>query len=71
MVFQTAEYSSTIPSSVLKKKHNAIAYRKVRETIAAGAMRLLHENTDSNLADLLSKILPGPRHQFLAGHILF
>jgi hypothetical protein len=29
----------TVPSSVLKKKHNAIAYHRVREAIAARIMR--------------------------------
>jgi hypothetical protein len=27
--------NTTVPSSVLKKKHNAIAYHRVREAIAA------------------------------------
>ena len=62
--------SSPIPVSVLKKKHNAVSFHKVRETIAVGAMRVSHEGTDSNLADLLSKQLPGPRHHLLSSHIL-
>ena len=62
--------SSTIPGSVLKKKHNAVSFHKVRETIAAEAMRISHEPTESNLADLLSKNLAGPRHRMLTGHIL-
>ena len=62
--------SSTIPASVLKKKHNAVSFHKVRETIAAGAMRVSHEPTESNLADLLSKTLSGPRHRLLTNHIL-
>jgi hypothetical protein len=33
--------STTIPSSVLKKKHNAITYDRVKETIAAKIMRFL------------------------------
>ena len=62
--------SSTVVSSVLKKKHNAVAFHKVRETIASEAMRVCHENTQSNLADLLSKQLAGPRHALLCKHIL-
>jgi hypothetical protein len=34
--------NTTVPSSVLKKKHNAIAYHRVREAIAARIMRFLH-----------------------------
>ncbi|EEC42861.1 predicted protein [Phaeodactylum tricornutum CCAP 1055/1] len=63
--------SSTIPSSVLKKKHNAISYHKVRECIASGTMRLAHEPTGSNLSDMLTKCLSGPQHKFLISHILF
>jgi hypothetical protein len=62
--------SSTIPGSVLKKKHNAVSYHKVRETIAAKAMRVRHEPTGSNLADILSKCLDGPAHRRLISHIL-
>jgi hypothetical protein len=63
--------SSSIPSSVLKKKHNAIAYHKVREAIAAGIIRVAHEPTTTNLADLLTKSLSGPTFRSLIGHILF
>jgi hypothetical protein len=31
--------NTTVPSSVLKKKHNAIAYYRVREVISARIMR--------------------------------
>ena len=65
--------SSTIPGSVLKKKHNSIAYHKVRETLVTEppVMRIAYEPTDSNLADLLSKCLQGPRHKMLVTHILY
>jgi hypothetical protein len=63
--------SSTIPESVLKKKHNSIAYHKVRETIASGAIRAAHEPTGTNLADLLSKLLAGPAHKKHVSHILY
>ena len=62
--------SSMIASSVLKKKHNAVAFHKVRETIASEAMRVSDENTHANLADILSKCLNGPQHALLSSHIL-
>ena len=49
----------TLPSSSLKKKHNAIAYHKVRETVAAGIIVLTHVKSKDNLADILTKPL-GP-----------
>jgi hypothetical protein len=33
---------NTVPSSVLKKKHNAIGYHRVREAIAARIMRFAY-----------------------------
>jgi hypothetical protein len=42
----------------LNKKHNAICYHAVREACAAGWIRVGGEPTDSNVADLFTKILP-------------
>ena len=52
--------NTTLPSSVLKKKHNACAYHRVRETIAAGIMEVRHIDTINNVADILTKPL-GPQ----------
>ena len=49
--------NTTVPSSVLKKKHNAICYDRVREAIAAGVMKFAHIPSETNLADVLSKPL--------------
>ena len=45
------------PQSTLGKKHNAINYHAVREAAAAGILRVGKEDTEKNLADLLTKIL--------------
>ena len=50
--------NTTVPSSVLKKKHNAIAYHRVREAIAAGIIRFYHIRSEDNLADVLTNPLP-------------
>jgi hypothetical protein len=47
--------NSTQPSSTLKKKHNAIAYHKVRKAIASNIMRLAWVQTSKILADILTK----------------
>ena len=52
--------NATDPSSMLKKKHNSIAYHKVRESVAADVQRIAHEPGHSNLADVLTKPLPAP-----------
>ena len=61
----------TKPESTLKKKHNAIAYHRVREAQAAGTVRIAHEKGENNLADLFTKCLPGPRLRGLVRCILF
>ena len=49
--------NTTLPSSTLKKKHNAIAYHKVREAVAAGIVRVAHIRSICNFADILTKPL--------------
>ena len=44
------------PDVTLAKKHNAVAYHKVREAVAMGMIRVAWEPTETNLADLLTKI---------------
>ena len=42
--------NSTEPASVLKKKHNAICYHRVREAVVAKVIRIAHIPTGRNLA---------------------
>ena len=51
----------SIPESTLLKKHNAINYHAVREAAAAGILRVGKEDSETNLADLLTKVLSGQR----------
>ena len=66
----TVVKQTTKPESVLKKKHNAIAYHRVRESQAANIVQIAWEPGRSNLADLLTKSLPGPRLGSLISHVL-
>ena len=61
--------NATQPELTLKKKHNAIAYHRVREAQAAQIIRVAKEDGLSNLADILTKIVPGPRLRELCGYI--
>jgi hypothetical protein len=45
--------NATIPISTLKKKHNSIAYHRVRKLIAAGVIRIAKVSGKKNLADML------------------
>jgi len=68
---QSVVNNVTKPESTLQKKHNSVAYHKVRESVAAGAIRIQFEPGTENLADLLTKFLPAPAHQRCAGSILW
>ena len=59
------------PQSTLKKKHNSISYHRTREEIAAGTVRVAKEDGETNLADLLTKLLPGPRLRKLIARLLW
>jgi hypothetical protein len=68
---QSVVTSSSVPTSMLSKKHNAICYHRVREACAAGTMRVAKEKTETNLSDLFTKQLPTPRRQELLPHIVY
>ena len=53
------------PDSVLKKKHHSVAYHMCREAVASGMIRIAKEDTETNLADLFTKPLSGPRREML------
>jgi hypothetical protein len=63
--------NTTVPSSQLKKKHNAIAYHRVREAIAAGIIQFVHIPTGENYADCLTKPLPITQFQRTVHPTLF
>jgi hypothetical protein len=59
------------PDSMLKKKHCSIAYHRVREAQASKVLRVAWESTETNIADIFTKILDGPRHHRLSQMILW
>jgi hypothetical protein len=62
--------SSMRPESTLKKRNILICYHKVRELQAGGLVQVAWENGDTNLADILTKIVMGPRLKSLVRRIL-
>jgi hypothetical protein len=63
--------NSSRPASTLKKKSNSIAYHCVRESVAADEQQVTYESTHTNLADLMTKPLPGGMHRnYLVGQLL-
>jgi hypothetical protein len=62
---------NTVPSSVLKKKHKAIAYHHVREAIAARIMRFGYIKNEENVSDVLTKPLSNEKFHYLMKSWLF
>ena len=48
-----------LPESVLHKRHNAINYHIIRESVAAEIMQVGKEDTKTNLSDLFTKVQDG------------
>jgi hypothetical protein len=63
--------NTSVPSSVLKKKHNAIAYHRVQEAIAAKVMRFAYVKSKENISGILTKPLNNERSHHLAKNWLF
>ena len=63
--------NTTRPESTLKKKNQAVAYHKARESMAANVIRISKEKGDTNVADLLTKLLPGPRLRTLSSMVMW
>ena len=59
--------NTTVPESTLGKKHISICYHVVREAVAARIGRVSKEPGDTNLADIETKLVPGPRLRTLCG----
>ena len=61
----------SLPSSQLKKKHNAIAYHWIRECVAAEIILLGHVRSELNYADICTKALNGPKLYGLVKNLIF
>jgi hypothetical protein len=59
------------PESTLNKKSLSICYHAVREAVAAGVIRVAWEDTNTNLADLLTKTLPRVKRETLMDYFMF
>jgi hypothetical protein len=63
--------NTSVPSSILKKKHHACAYHRVRKAIAGGIMNFVHIPGITNYADVLSKPLSNDAFHGLIKPLLF
>ena len=68
---QSVVLNTTIPSSVLKKKHASISYHRIREAIAGNIIKFHHVPSGINKSDLLSKPLDSISFHGLLEPVLF
>ena len=67
---QSVVKTSTNPEAWLAKKHNSIAFHHVRECVASKMILIYHEKGETNLADILTKVLPVERRVTLLKGIM-
>ena len=62
--------NTSAPESVLSKKLNAVNYHIVRESTAVSFLGVAKEDTNTNLADPLTRLMPYSKKQALIGPLL-
>ena len=68
---QAVASNTTLVESTLKKKHLSVCYHKVRESYAKGTVLITYEPTESNLADVCTKVLSQEEKKEKMYHILY
>jgi hypothetical protein len=68
---QSVITQSTLPHSILSKRHNALAYHRVREAVAKGILHFLKIDGKQNPADILTKFLAWPEFWPFVQPLLF
>ena len=63
--------NTTVPSSVLKKKHLSLSYHRIKEAVAMEIMKFAHVKSTENYADILTKPLSNPKFHAIAGPLIF
>jgi hypothetical protein len=63
--YMSVVLNASVPSRVLKKKHNAIAYHRVCEAISAGILRFANLKSEENASNILTKPLCNEKFHYL------
>ena len=63
--------NTSVPLSILKKKHNVTAYHHVQEAIVAKVMRFAYVKSEENFSDILTKPLSNEKFHHLVENWLF
>ena len=66
---ETVYNNTTTPESVLKKKHDSIAYHRCMEEVDDNTIRVSNQGTVNNLSNLFTKIITSERRRFLLDNL--
>ena len=62
---QAVYQNCVVPESTLRKKHHSIAYHRCREAVAPLVVSIAKVGTESNLADIFTKVLTKDKRNLL------
>ena len=68
---QAVTKNCSMPESTLQKKHHSINYHRNREAVASRTIRIAYEDSETNLADAFTKVLPAIKRQKIFGCFLY
>ena len=63
--------NDSMPDSQTRKVYHSINHHMRRVSVASGASRIAKEDTETNLADLFTKIFPRPRRELLLNNFKY
>jgi hypothetical protein len=61
----------TIPSSTLRRKHNAVCYHVVRENVTSKTIQIAYVPSEQNLGDMFTKMLGATKLHTMCQNILY
>ena len=57
--------NASISASILRKKHHSVAFHRCIKGVASGTCQVAKEDTETNLSDIVTKVLPRLRREFI------
>ena len=60
-----------LPQSTLTKRHNAINYHVIRESVAADIFKVTKVHSSDNLADVFTKVMGAQQRSELLSRIIY
>ena len=62
--------NTSVPSSMLNKKHLSCSYHRIREAVAGRMLTFHHISSENNISDIMTKPLGRMKHQTLMNRLI-